>query len=242
MYEFLGKFYDRLMYDNEYEKWTKYFLEEIKKDRTDKIVGLELGSGTGNVTIPLKKAGLDIVGLDISTTMLQKAYEKAQKERLSIKFLEGTCEEFEYKQNLDFVIAPIDTYSYIDKKAMERSFECVYSHLKIGGIFLFDVKSQFELEENIASNVFFEDSKDLFYNWENILFDDHVEMNLTFFEREEKLYRKYVENQIFYIHNKENIYQLLKKAGFKNIEVFGNHSREELKKESKKFCFICKKL
>ena len=45
---------------------------------------LEIGCGTGRVTIPLASAGFDIIGLDVSSSMLEEARRKAEDQGLSI--------------------------------------------------------------------------------------------------------------------------------------------------------------
>jgi 2-polyprenyl-3-methyl-5-hydroxy-6-metoxy-1,4-benzoquinol methylase len=44
---------------------------------------MEIGCGTGRVTIPLAAAGVDITGVDISGSMLEEAKRKADEQRLA---------------------------------------------------------------------------------------------------------------------------------------------------------------
>jgi SAM-dependent methyltransferase len=46
---------------------------------------LELGSGTGRVTVPLARAGIDIIGIDRSAPMLERARRYAREARRSAR-------------------------------------------------------------------------------------------------------------------------------------------------------------
>ena len=82
-YTALADLYDGFMDDVDYGTWSRYIalvLERGGFPRTASI--LECGCGTGNITIPLKKAGFNITGTDVSEAMLTVAAEKARKSGL----------------------------------------------------------------------------------------------------------------------------------------------------------------
>ncbi len=241
MYKELSQFYDTLMYDCDYEKWSQYFYSQIKENREGKISGLELGCGSGEMTVRLKKLGLDIHGLDISPEMLEKAYGKALANRLQIMFLEGSCVDFDFKKNLDFVIAPIDCFSYVSQEDIKKTFENVAAHLKAGGVFMFDIRSQHELENTHANNLFFEDADDICWFWENQLCENKVEMNITIFEKVDKLYKKHTEKQTFFIHKTNDLTAMLQNAGFENITLFSAPDKSEFEEKSQKLLVKCLK-
>ena len=59
------------------------FYLEMAKSFGEKT--LELACGTGRITLPLAKQGIDIVGIDISNGMISEAKEKAQKQNLNVE-------------------------------------------------------------------------------------------------------------------------------------------------------------
>ncbi len=63
-------FYDKI---NTFTDGIPYY-ETLSKTANGPV--LELCCGTGRITIPLKKAGIDITGLDFSTSMLESAKKK----------------------------------------------------------------------------------------------------------------------------------------------------------------------
>lgn len=84
IYDGLNTFLDDLEF---YKKW-------LPKDKEARI--LELCCGTGRLTIPIAKEGYNITGVDYTTSMLNQAIAKAEKEHLSIDFVKGKLPNLAY--------------------------------------------------------------------------------------------------------------------------------------------------
>ena len=80
--------YDAAIYDglNTFLDDLKFYKKWLPKDKEAKI--LELCCGTGRLTIPFAKEGYNITGVDYTASMLNQAIVKAEKEHLSIDFVE----------------------------------------------------------------------------------------------------------------------------------------------------------
>ena len=80
--------YDAAIYDalNTFLDDLKFYKKWLPKDKEAKI--LELCCGTGRLTIPIAKEGYNITGIDYTASMLNQAIVKAEKEHLSIDFVE----------------------------------------------------------------------------------------------------------------------------------------------------------
>ena len=76
-YNDLASIYDKLMDDIDYTHWTEYLNEHIEKHRAPGKVLLDLGCGTGSISI-LAQKGYSVIGVDISTEMLTQA-DKARE-------------------------------------------------------------------------------------------------------------------------------------------------------------------
>jgi len=57
---------------------------------------LDVACGTGNVALPLARAGAVVTGVDISTNLLVQGRERAAAERLAVTFDEGDAERLPY--------------------------------------------------------------------------------------------------------------------------------------------------
>jgi 2-polyprenyl-3-methyl-5-hydroxy-6-metoxy-1,4-benzoquinol methylase len=67
---------------------------------------LEIGCGTGRVTIPLAAAGVDITGLDVSASMLEEAKRKAERQGLCINWIEADGRNFDLGRRFALIIMP----------------------------------------------------------------------------------------------------------------------------------------
>ncbi len=97
-----GEIYDainRFTFDvGFYKKWCGHMPGPI----------LELCSGTGRLTIPLKQAGLDIMGLDLSSSMLAMARAKAAAERLDLTFVQDDMRRFDLDKKFSTIFIPFN--------------------------------------------------------------------------------------------------------------------------------------
>ncbi len=101
---------------------------------------LDLGCGSGYLTIPLAKQGLKVTGLDISPSMLDIAVTKSQAAGVKIGWIEENFIDFNLKQQFDMIIMSGCTLQYIENiDQIEQCLERVKKHLKPKGVFVFDI-------------------------------------------------------------------------------------------------------
>ncbi len=100
---------------------------------------LELGCGTGRVTIPMAEAGFEMTGLDISAPVLKQARIKAAAKNLDIRWIESDCRDFNLGTRFGTIIFPFNGIAHIhDRESHEALFERVRAHLKDTGHFIID--------------------------------------------------------------------------------------------------------
>lgn len=101
---------------------------------------LELACGTGRLTIPLKKEGIEITGLDLAAPMLERARAKAAEAGLEVPFLRGDARKFSLGRKFRLIFMAFHSLQHLDRRGdIEGLFASVAGHLAPGGRFIFDV-------------------------------------------------------------------------------------------------------
>ena len=235
-YSALGRWFEYLNDDCGYEQWSQYLIKRLSMPQG--ATGVDIGCGNGYFTRALKKAGYEVIGVDISPEMLSRAQELSLKEGVRAEFLLGDITKLKLSAKRDFAVAVNDCLNYVKKSDLKSAFSRVHSCLKKGGKFIFDISSAEKLKNTLGNNLFSEDREEITYIWFNTLKEDSVVMDLTFFERgRDGKYARYDERHIQYIHEEEEIIKILEEVGF-SVESEGHLGKE--KKD--RINFICTKI
>lgn len=113
---------------------------------------LELGCGTGRVTLALASEGYRITGLDLSQQMLEvfrkKLTEKPElKNRITLVY--GDMADFHLGRKFAMIIAPFRAFQAVtDAKDIENSLTCIHEHLGNNGIFIVNVFNPHTVMDN----------------------------------------------------------------------------------------------
>ena len=237
-YDYLSDLFEILNDDCDYEKWSQYFIEKLSFLHAGKR-GLEIGCGSGPFCRALTKAGYVMTGADISAPMLTKATALARREGLFINFILADAVSIQTGDKFDFVISPNDCYNYIAPQKLAAAFRKASACLKRGGIFWFDLSSEYKLRTKVANNICADDRDAVTYLAFNSLYDDRVEMDVTLFVREtDGRYLRRDEKHIQYIHGEEFVLNALSPF-FEVLRVEGHLG--EGKENSDRLNFICRK-
>ena len=199
MYNDFAEVYDRLQ-DADYEKFADYYEEIFAKycKKRPELV-LDLGCGTGNITLPLSRRGFDMIGLDLSCEMLNIAREKAYDAGENILFLNQDMADFELYGTVDAIVCALDGVNYLtDPSDLKRLFRLADNYLNPGGVMVIDINSEYKLREVLGCNTFVNEEQGLYYVWRNNFSEDTriCEFELNFFiSRDDGTYTRFDEFQ-----------------------------------------------
>jgi SAM-dependent methyltransferase len=147
-YSFFAQHYDEYMAHVVYDQWVTKLLSWIKQytDIPLKRV-LELACGTANVANRFVLQGLHVDACDISADMLHVADRKPLKPNLYQASLTDPIPG----RNYELVLCMFDSVNYLTKSAeISKMLEQVYVALADKGLFIFDISTLFNSEENFA--------------------------------------------------------------------------------------------
>jgi SAM-dependent methyltransferase len=105
---------------------------------------LELGAGTGRVSIPLAEAGSRVVGLDRSVAMLRVAEAKRAAlppdVRRRLRFVQADMTDYALRRRFGLVFAAFRVFMSLDDVAAQRrALRLAREHLVPGGTLVIDV-------------------------------------------------------------------------------------------------------
>lgn len=242
-YSILAKWYDKLMEDFDYKSLSSYYCDAIKKyaPQAPKQL-LDLGCGTGTISILMAEQGYDVTGIDLSNEMLSLASAKANANNLRIKY---ACENMAYLdagQGYGAAICSLDGLNYLTKK--EELVSCisrVSSSLVSGGVFMFDVNKKYRYESVYADNSYVYDLDKFFLAWQNYYNYNTQKCNfyLTFFEKNGKAWNRSEEVQVQKYYSKKTINKVLEECDFAVMDI--SDSVKGLSAKGEKDYYICVK-
>ena len=202
---------------------------------------LDLGCGTGSLTECLARAGYDMIGVDSSEYMLEIAMDKRGRSGLDILYLLQDMREFELYGTVRAVVSICDSMNYIlDYADLVQVFRLVNNYLDPGGIFIFDLNTEYKYEALMGSRTFAEDREDGSFIWYNEYSpEDHInEYDLTLFVREGKLFRRFQETHYQRAYSPAEVRRAAAEAGMEFEACWAAFSRDPVKPASERMYMV----
>ena len=224
---------------------------------------LDLGCGSGRILLPLLRAGLDVDGCDYSKDMLAQCEARAKKENLSPQLYAQAMHELDlprrYKTIFACGVIGLGGERKLTMKAMQRCYE----HLRPGGTFVFDLTARWNDPPAYLSRLS-ENRHSLPEEWpessERKLLADGTELELTArtvsvnpleetqtrqlrarLWRNRELLEEQIQTQRYEEYNKNELVLVLERAGFNDIQIFGDYSNEPATSDHSDLIFVARK-
>lgn len=135
---------DAKRYDLEYSGFVEDLAFYLERAQPLRGPLLEIGCGTGRLTIPLAASGATITGLDTSDAMLIEARSKATIAGPSvvakISWVLGEASAMKLDKRFAAIFFPFNTFQHLLEVEKARAFlDRTHEHLEHEGLFIFDV-------------------------------------------------------------------------------------------------------
>lgn len=230
-YKQMAALYDQLMVDAPYDEWVTFTEAIIKESGKEVTSIIDLGCGTGEITLRLSKQGYDLSGVDYSSDMLTYAQAKSQAEHQEIHWVHQDLRDLSGFENKDVAISYCDVFNYLTtEEDLRRAFDNVAATLKPGGLFIFDVHSVNHVQNALVNQVFTEVTEDVCYIWYCHEGDEAGEMyhDLTFFAADDaQKYDRIEEYHHQRTYAPEFYVQLLNDSGFEKPQIYNDFSLKQ---------------
>jgi SAM-dependent methyltransferase len=216
---------------------------------------LELGCGTGRITMELAEAGKRITGLDLSERMLERAVKKRARllveARERVHLVQGDMTRFDLGEKFRLIIIPFRPFQHLlEAQQQIDCLGCVRKHLAPGGKLVLDVfqtdaeriHDPIHMREALVTEYKTADGRQVkvservaaFHRAEQI---NDVEMIYTVVHpngRKERLVFAWPLRYFF----RYEVEHLLARSGFKTKALYGNFDRTPIADDSPEMIFV----
>lgn len=232
-YSGIGRYYDYIFpYNKEKKKFTTSFLEKPEKSTI-----LDIGCGTGDLSLDLAKDGNSVYAIDADQEMIKQAIRKKMPllldeypvfRDLDMRRISGFFDEGKF----DGIACFGNTLVHLENR--EEIFEFLRSShivLKDGGHLMIQILNyEYILKENIRELPVIDNEKVRFERYYESTETEHLDFvtRLTI-----KTDQSILKNRIaLYPLTKEQLNKLMSGAGFSDIKFYGGFNRAPFKEDS----------
>ncbi|MFC1898333.1 4-hydroxythreonine-4-phosphate dehydrogenase PdxA [Candidatus Cloacimonadota bacterium] len=228
-YSKFAKYYDQYMSHVNYEDWIDFILSQFtKKFKNHPQHILELACGTANISCLLVKKGLKVDASDISEEMIKIASQKPFHPNLFLQDMITLLPAKKY----DLVLLLFDSLNYLkNTQTIMKLLRNTYNTLLEKGLFIFDITTPKNCEQNFDGFVNLEDSEtEYLIHQSDYDKEMHIQTtHLTFFLKKGFLFERFDEIHRQKIYQVEELVNCIKKTKFKLKGIHSIGFEENLK-------------
>lgn len=223
-YQSFAYVYDKFMDNIPYEEWSQYLTELFHQYSITDGTLVELGCGTGTLSLLMHNQGYSLIGIDNSTDMLTLAAEKITPSS-NITLLHQDMRILDLGTNYDGFFCICDSLNYLlSPEDVLSTFYGVKRHLKHNGIFIFDLKTPYFYQNVLGDQTFCDHQEDCSYTWENSYFEeDNInQYDLTIFAKQpdSELFERFYETHHQKAYSLTEMIDLLTKSGLEYVTAY----------------------
>ncbi|HEX7839436.1 MAG TPA: class I SAM-dependent methyltransferase, partial [Kofleriaceae bacterium] len=194
---------------------------------------LDIGCGYGRHAMELAARGFHVVGLDMSTPLLVRGGEEAQRRGLTINFVRGDMRELDFDSQFDGAYCLFSTFGYFDDEANKKTIANIARALRPGGRVLIEILNRDYVIADLPIRVWWEgDGCVVLEEVELNYFSSRIQVNRSVVFDDGRQLEQEISVRAYSLHE---VGKLLHSAGLRVLEVsgayhtrgrfFGNQSR-----------------
>jgi len=237
-YESISKHYDYIF---PYSKSQKEFLIDKSISSKDENI-LEVGCGTGNLTINLAKNYKEAIGIDLDEAMITSALAKSVEVDNSYFYIMNMLQlSIRFSaESLDNVFSFGNTLVHLGGfEEVKVFFKEVYKVLQPGGNFSIQIINYDRILDKSIKSLSTIENEHIKFVRKYVTLGDKLSFDTELTIKEEE---KVITNQIeLFPIRKSDVQNLLDEVGFKNIQFYGGFDSSDLTDDSVPLILNCKK-
>ena len=236
--------YETLMDNVPYDSWFERIHELLLEAGLPEGIVAELGCGTGSMTRRLAAAGYDMIGIDASPDMLDRARDY-DSDRNEILYLLQDMRSFELYGTVRSVVCCCDSINYITEPDEVREvFRLVNNYLDPKGLLVIDFHTPYYYSEVLKEQTIAEVRDDVAMIWENEEAGEGIHrLYVTIFqETEDGTYERFEEDHEQRGYTPEDMKMLALEAGLTDVHFYDGYTKEPATDRSERIVMTAREL
>ena len=233
-YASLSSSYDGLMWDADYPARAAFLGQLLRESSVPVRTVLDLGCGTGTIAWLLFRQGFRVVAADSSEEMLTEAVRKGDAiptpsgDAPPPLFICQSMPRLKLAAPVDGVVSTLDSVNYLTRERdLRETFRRVWRYLNPGGRFLFDLNTPYRFRM-MDRQTYLDETEESFCVWRTFFSEKRQtcawQVDLFRLRPDGAWERSYEEHRER-AWSQEQIVECLRDAGFSNIRITGDLSR-----------------
>ena len=227
----LAPVYDKFTSDVDYAAFADFYEAVFAKRGKTVRTLLDVGCGTGTLTVLLAQRGYEMIAADASTDMLCIAQEKFAElpDVVPPLFLCQSMTELDLYGTVDAAVSCLDAINYLPPKDLPELLRRLHLFLEPDGIFIFDINSPQRLRSLDGTTSVDEDENSLcLWRADFDVNEQTLCYGLDLFTRRGRFWQRSCEEHVEYVHEPETLLAQLRDAGFVRTELCETGPQSEL--------------
>jgi len=182
---------------------------------------LDLGCGTGTLSLLLAQRGYELICADASGEMLsvfQQKLASLPETAVPPMLLCQRAEELDLYDTVDAAVCCLDGFNYFPPETLPEILRRLRLFVSPGGVLCFDILRPEHLR-SLDGQCFVDEREDMLCLWRAELEDDRLYYGVDIFRRQGRLWRREQEEHTEYLHEPETLLDALTAAGFSGAQL-----------------------
>ncbi len=237
-YQEFAYFYDEFNGEADYDALYARVKAELDAHGIHNGILLDMGCGTGELTLMLTQAGYDMIGVDQSEEMLAVVRDKADQLGISerLLLLRQDLLNLDLYGTIRGAVSTFDTFNHIPD--LERTIQNAAFFMEEGGVLLFDMNTPYKHKHILGENTFTLEGPDASCVWHNHWDEANQKVDISIGIDYQDTGEHFDERFSEYTYSLEQIRAALEKYGFRLESVCDGETFGELTETSQRY-FMC---
>lgn len=247
MYQAIAAFYNNNIGDVNYDRMAEFlhraFLQYNRTGNPDeKPIVLDAACGTGACALKMARKGYDVIGLDVSPEMLQKAAEQPNSD--DVRWICQDMTEMDLFGTVQAVFCMTDSVNHLtEKEDLKAFFDGASLFTEKGGLLIFDCLTDKYFTEIIDGNVFCQEDEDSCLIWSGEYEDTLCYYDITCFERnEDDLFTRSEDCVTEKMWSHRELEAMLKSSGYTVVGKYSDTEMNPCTRGDLRRYYICRKV